>query len=194
VVLDRLSKKLAKAFSTEEQVDEYLMFVLNEINDLNKFFARKNRAPVPYSRLFAFANKDERLSSFLFDSGVKKKFFNNEEESSGIDVAGFNSSQVKDDDVTIIYKDDVYGCVYVSSKRTFFFSSAVNRLIVQKHSNGKILQYKKYVHRMNSKGKKFISPSQIFSSVVKKKKINSSSLAFKSSYDKFLSGIEKRMK
>jgi hypothetical protein len=179
-IADELSVKLAKTLSTEKEIEEYLEFIILEIDSLNKFFKTQNRGRIPYSKLFTFANKDERISSFLFDKGISKKLIKKSSYGNSMDIAGFSYEECKEDDVVLIYKNDVYGCIYTSSQNSFLFSSAVNKLIVQ-NSKGKICSYKKYVSSSKKKKRKYISLKTIFNSI-KKNKTNESSLAFKLFY------------
>lgn len=189
VVLDELSLKLSKALAKSEEVEEYLTFVIKEIDNFNKFLKTKEgREKVPYSQLFYWANKDKRLSEFLFQKGIEKRL-SEEPVSPEVDMAGFeyeNSKEKEEDEVVLIHNNDVYGCVFVTKKSVFFFSSAISKVIVQ-GDKGKILSYKDYVVFFKKKKKKPFSFGDIYASIVKRKRRNESSIAFKAFYEKKLS-------
>lgn len=191
-ILDELSNKLSKVFSVAKEVEEYLDFILREIDQINEFFKIKNRGRVPYSHLFNWANKDKRISKFLFEKGVEKKFLR-EGSSSEMDVAGFEykGSAVKEDEVVLIHDNEVYGCVFVTKRRSFFFSPAINKLIVQ-NSKGKVFSYKDYFSSLESKRIKPIKLLDIFNSIIKRKENNESSVAFKNIYLKQLDKKRKK--
>jgi len=170
-ILDELGGKLSKVLSKESEVDEYLNNTLVYIDDLNKYFAKQGRGKVPYSKLFVFANKDERISEFLVDKGLKKKLL----KASGIELAGFDS-EVGEDSPDIIYEDEVYGSIYSLKNRGIFFSPAVNKLVVQ-YPDGKVLSYSLYRKKAKKKNRKYIKLSRIYKVLLDKDK-NSTMEAF----------------
>ena len=186
-ILSELSGKLSNLFKKKEEVYEYLDFVLKEIDELNRFFSKKEGGrKVPYSSLFFFANKNERISKFAFEKGAEKKASESSGFKRGVDIAGFDSEEDNgDDQVVTIYKDDVYGLIYSSSKNHFLFSAAAGKTIVQSLS-GKISSYLDYARKQKEKHKKFIKLKVIYYSIIRKNKANESSVAFKSFYEKKL--------
>jgi len=155
-ILDELGGKLADVLSKESEVDEYLNNTLVYIDELNKYFAKQKRGRVPYSKLFVFANKDERISEFLVDKGMKKKLSKNSE----MELAGFDG-ETEEDSPDIIYENEVYGSIYSTKNRNIFFSPAVNKLVVQ-YPDGKVLSYSLYVRKAKKKNKKYIKLSKIY--------------------------------
>lgn len=156
--LDELSKKLSKKFKTEQEVENYLDYVLEYIGGLNEFFAKKNSGYVPYSKLFQFANKDERLSEYLFDRGVRKKFL---KKNSGMDIAGYAIEEEEDNEINIIFEDEIYSQIYASGSNGFFFSSAINSFLVRGF-NGEMQSYKQYKQKAIRKGKYYTKLSKIY--------------------------------
>ena len=71
--IDILSRKLSRALETEKEVIEYLNYILGEIDNLNKYFKRVKKGSIPFSMIFAFANKNERLSAFLMEKNFSKR-------------------------------------------------------------------------------------------------------------------------
>jgi len=137
-VLDELGNKLSKLFSKEREVDDYLNYILAYIDDLNKYFAKEKKGRVPYSQLFNFANKDERISEFLFDRGAEKKL----SKSSSGRMAGFDSEDEEEDD-DIIFGNEVYSYIYSFEGKKFFFSPVINEVAV-KPPKGKTISYLLY--------------------------------------------------
>jgi hypothetical protein len=156
--LKELSEKLSKKFNTEQEVKNYLDYVLEYMDGLNKFFAKKGSGYVPYSKLFQFANKDERLSEYLFDLGVHKKF---SKKNSGIEIAGHVAEEEEDDEINIIFENEIYSQIYASSSKGFFFSSAINSFLVR-NSNGKMRSYKQYKKRAVKKGIYYTKLNEIY--------------------------------
>ena len=160
--LDKLAKKLSKSLSNEEEVEEYLTYVLEYIDELNKFFAKKKQGRVPYSKVFAFANKDERLSEFLFDKGAKKKL-SKVPKPSELDIAGFDGNEEESkENKDIIYDNEIYGWIYSSNIRNFFFSPVVNKIVVQDINSGELFSYSFYRKVAKKKGKHYIRKSKIY--------------------------------
>ena len=138
--LTELSRKLSKKFKTVNEVEEYLDHTIEYIEGLNNFFVtQKKKSRIPYSKLFQFANKDERLSEYFFDKGVQKKFSKRDR---GLEIAGHTMTE-EEEEISIIFEDEVYSQIFASNTKGFFFSSIVNSLIVR-NSKGKIVSYKEY--------------------------------------------------
>jgi len=178
-IITELSEKISKLFSGYPMITEYLDFVLREIDDLNSFFKSNGSGKkIPYYNLISFANKDDRISKFLFEKGAEKKL--SKERSRDVDVAGYEFDDENEDSIVLIHDNDVYGCVYVTSKRSFLFSSANNKLIVQ-NSKGKIISYKKYLSLL--KNKRHITLKKIYNEIIKNKSNTFSMKAFKEFYE-----------
>ena len=149
--LNELGGKLSKVLSKEQEIDEYLNSILEYIDGLNQFFAKQpEKSRIPYSKLLTFANKDERISGFLLDKGLKKKL----STSSGIDVAGYDSEDEEEAE-DIIYDNEVYEYLYSLNNRKFFFSPVINKVAVQ-YPSKKIISYSLYRRKARKKGKKYI--------------------------------------
>jgi len=155
-ILEELEEKLSKSLSSKEEVNEYLSDTLQYIDNLNDFFAKKKSGKIPYSKIFIFANKDERLAEFLFSKGLKKKLLEKDSE-----MAGF-SSEGKDECLNMIFKNEVYGFIYSSSAgKKFYFSPAVNRLIVQ-FSNGEVFSYSEYRRKKQKRKKTYLKMKTLY--------------------------------
>ena len=156
-VLDELSEKLSKVFKDKKEIEDYLDHIIEYIDDLNRFFKKQRRGSVPYSRLFNFANKEDRIEEFLFDKGIKRL----RSADSDVDMAGYDGVEGYSP-INVLYCNEMYGWIYSSSKRKFFYSPAVNRIAVQ-NKKGEVISYVKY--RKSLKGKKYIKIRDILKKV-----------------------------
>ena len=160
-IISELSKKLAVEFNDEKEIEDYLDYVFEYIDGLNQFFVKKGKGRVPYSKLFSFANKDIKIQEFKFDKNVQKKRV----ESNNVDVAGYNYEEEEEEEINVIYKNDIYGQIFSLNKKDFFFSIVTKRLIVRNRI-GKILPYKKYKKLAIKNGIVYVSPIQIYNAIL----------------------------
>jgi hypothetical protein len=71
-----LTDLLETRLEGSKYIEEYLDFILNEIDGLNKYFRRiKRRVKIPYSAILSFAKSDKRLSKFIFDKKLHFIFY-----------------------------------------------------------------------------------------------------------------------
>lgn len=155
-VLSELGVKLSKVLSKETEIEEYLNSILLCIDDLNQYFIKQGKNRIPYSKLFAFANKDERISEFLVDKGLRKKI----SKTLGIKLAGFDD-EIEKETLNVIYKDEIYEHIYSVGNRKFFFSPIVNRVVVQS-PKGKIISYFLYKRKFKKRTGAHLSLSRIY--------------------------------
>lgn len=134
-----LSKMLASKLNSLDEVDEYLDYIIDYIDNTNKYFKREGKGKIPYSLLFTFASYDEKFSEFIFNKDVDKK----KKEDPGL--AGTTSKEGPDDlkDFSISFKDNDYNFIYTEKGKFFFFSVITRRVVVQL-SNGKVVSFKKF--------------------------------------------------
>jgi len=161
-LLNDLGDKLAKVIIKDEDIEVYLNSVLEYIDGLNKFFAKqKNRSRIPYSKLLSFANKDERISEFILEKGLKKKISSTiksfQEE---VDMAGFTYKN-EDEEASIIFDNEVYTKIYETMEKGFFFSPITNALIVR-ISDNKTVTYSKYRELAKKNKIKYLRKREIY--------------------------------
>ena len=65
--IKELSKVLSVKLNFIDEVDEYLDYIIDYIDNTNKYFKRKGKGKIPYSLLFTFANYDDKFSEFVFN-------------------------------------------------------------------------------------------------------------------------------
>jgi len=147
-IIKELTKKLLKNFKTEEEILEYLEYVLNDIDSLNEFFRKKRKRPIKYSSVSSFANKDDRIANFVFDKNLKTGKM--KDKLAGKEMVNGNNHKSND----VIYKNEVYTEIFCK-KNKFFFSPVTNKIVVL-INNGKIIQYSKYVKILKGKDRKYI--------------------------------------
>jgi len=173
-IFNELGDKLSQVLYKESEVDEYLNNILEYIDGLNKFFAKqKGKSRIPYSKLMTFANKDERISEFLLDEGLKKKLSKNSE----IELAGFDD-KAEEKSSDIIYDNEIYGHIYSIKNRGVFFSPAVNKVIIQ-YSNGKIISYSLYRKKARKGNKKYLKLSKVYKELLCEENCGGTVEAFK---------------
>lgn len=176
-IATELSENLSEVLNRPKEVEEYLDFVVDEISDLNEYFKKVGkRERIPYSKLFSFANKKERISGFIIDKKTEEK--KQKERSPG--MAGFD--QEDDHDFSIIGAEteisgSMYGCIHVEDNYIFWFSPSERKVKVQ-FSNGEILSYIEYKRKLKSENKNFIKLGKIFKEIKRKEEDEDYSIAF----------------
>jgi len=145
-IIDELCIKALKNFKDKNQIEEYLDFVVEYIKGLNKFFVKKKRSKISYTKLFNFANKDERISEFIVNKKISSK---KEEKENEKDIAGFSS--IQDDNEEILDMSSlsiksggfIYKFIWIENGIMFFFSVERREILVQ-FIDGKIMSYVSY--------------------------------------------------
>ena len=166
-VIDETTEVLDGKFKTPEEVDQYLGFILEYIDGLNRFFAKKKMGRIPYSKLLHHAKKPEKITDFMFDMGAKKKL---SKESDDVDVnpditlAGF---RFRDGDNTkelsiVVFKENVYHYIYSNKVNMFYF---LDGEVIVRDSLGKIRTYKAYKARAIRKNKMYTKLLTIYKSI-----------------------------
>ncbi len=156
LIIEELSIKLSKRFKKEKEIEEYLDYILVYIDNLNQFFSKSNSGRIPYSKMFSFANKEERLQEFLLDRSISHKIKNKSSRIAGHEISS------SENEINIIYKDEIYGQIYSSSVNDFFFSVAIKKLVVRNKKSGNIVSYLTYVGTMKKKKFVFFSEEKIY--------------------------------
>lgn len=166
-IVDELCIKIINKFENEEQIEEYLDFVVNSIKGLNEFFAKKKRAKISYTRLFSFANKDDRISEFFVNKEISSR---KEEKENEKDIAGFSLEQSNEEEILemsslkVGVNNFVYRFLWTEHGVMVFFSPEKREIVVQLLS-GKIMtfsSYKKNFKKDNSISYKFIGKMYLF--------------------------------
>lgn len=125
-----LIKELEKFCSSKEDVYDYLDYVIEYIDNLNKFFKQQGRGVIPYTKIFLFAIKEERQSEFLMERKIKGKSTSEEAKENSEDISFFHGG-------------NLYNLVYTAKGCLFFFSASERKMVVQL-ANGKICDYDSY--------------------------------------------------
>jgi len=165
-VLNALSTRLYHESFETEDIDNYLNSVIGQIDSFNKYQKRQKRSQASYSGLLSWANKEERISAFLLEKGIRKKIKKNRPIRI---LAGFESSKEKIDSLkefkklSFSYKGKDYRFIYTKRGKIFFFSSENQKILIQ-DSSGKIISYKRYVQE--AKGK-FLTKIEIYRAIKK---------------------------
>jgi len=163
--IKELSEKLAKVFKTSSEVDSYLNHILAAIDSLNKYFSKqKGGGKIPYSRLLTFANKDKRLSEFLFDVAASKKLGGSERDAD-IGMAGFEFKE-EVDIPAVVFNDEIYSHIYTKGGSEFFFSMIKERLVVRIFGK-KVMSYVHYKKKRKQANAKYVTVAEIFKKVKK---------------------------
>jgi len=169
-VINELCIKVLKNFENKEQIEEYLDFVVEYIKGLNKFFVKKKRSRISYTRLFNFANKDERISEFFINKSIRNK---KEIEENKKDIAGFSSTQDDNEEIlemsslSIKFEGEIYKFIWIENGIMFFFSPVKREIVVQ-FLGGKIItfnSYKKNFKIDNSISHKFVGRMVLFKKI-----------------------------
>ena len=167
-VIYDLAKKLRGVFRTEKEIVEYLDHILEHMDNLNKFFKRNRKGSVPFSMIFVFANKDERLSSFLMEKNFSKK----NEGKHYDEMAGFESSEqeksLEPDSFSVYFKKIRYDFLVASGVNLFFFSPKKQKMAVQLE-NGKMVSFNDYLKAKKKKKLKPIGRLKLFKKICGKK-------------------------
>ena len=161
-----------KMFSTEKEIEEYFDFIVDTIEDLNRYFAKIKRTR---KRLFTVGRaflgmsiNSKYFNAFLVDKGMsmnpsKKRI----EEKTNL-LAGFEhkkdsseSLNTEDTGINVQYGPYEYGLIYSEDSCMFFFSSEASKMAVQL-DNGKIIPYSQYVSNNKKNRKPYIKKSQIY--------------------------------
>jgi len=166
-VLNELGDKLSGAKLDEEDVNRYLNQTLEYIANLNKYFKKQGGYLMPYAKVFHFANKDERLSEFLFDVNVKKKKMKPSGEE--LEIAGFSDEAQKESDAieSVVFKDEMYTLIHRTKISGFYFSPVTRKVIV-KTSKKKLVVYSLYASMCKKKGNRYIYPMDLYRACKKK--------------------------
>lgn len=162
--INSLSKKLAKSLKTKEEVCAYLDYVLSEISGLNKFFRKIHKNSIPFSKVFVFAEKDARLTSFL----MERKY---EQKKNGSGIAGFfspNETALPDESFSVVYNKIKYSFLFTKESLLFFFSAKKQRVIVQL-SNGKLLSFGAYQKDAKANGETPVTSKKLYNQICKRK-------------------------
>jgi hypothetical protein len=170
-VLNELGDKLAKYFDTEKEIDDYLNYMLEEIDRLNAYWKTQGGHRLPYTSVFSFANKEERLSEYLLDKGISKKRDGKKDDEGNV-LAGTDSED--DETGSVIFKDDVYTEFYRTKVRAFYFSSVTSEVVVQNLSTEKVISFHKYVMRV----KNAFTLTNLHQKCLKKKDLSAIAKAF----------------
>jgi len=134
-----LSEVLSVKLNSIDEVDEYLDYIIDYIDNTNNYFKREGKGKIPYSLLFTFASYEDKLSEFIFNRDIRKK----KNEDPGL--AGVTSKESSDNlkDFSIFFKNDDYDFIHTEDGKFFFFSIITRKVIVQL-SNGKVVSFKKF--------------------------------------------------
>ena len=176
-IINELSKKLLKKKLTAENIEEYLNYVIKEMDELNVYFKKNGRSPISYSNILNFANKYERLSSFLLGEGIKKKIT---KEKPARELAGFDLPVEEIDPLkefrklSFSHKGESYGFIYKGEEGIYFFSTETRKILVQDF-RGKIFSYNEF--KKYKKGVKLPTTLEIYRTI---KKFSSKSVAMTS--------------
>ena len=137
--IEDLSKILSFKLNSIDEVDEYLDYIIDYIDNTNKYFKKEGKGKIPYSLLFTFASYESKLSEFIFDKSVERK----KKEDPGL--AGITSNGESDNlkDFSVSFRENNYDFIYTEKGQFFFFSVATRRIVVQL-SNGKIVSFKRF--------------------------------------------------
>ncbi len=132
-----LSEMLCVKLDSLDEVDEYLDYIIDYIDNTNQYFKREGKGKIPYSSLFTFANYDDKFSEFLFNKSIEKK------KDPGI--AGVISTEGPDNlkDFSISFENNDYDFI-CTEKGVFFFFSIVTRRIVVQLLNGKVVSFRNF--------------------------------------------------
>lgn len=134
-----LSKVLSSKLNSLDEVDEYLDYIIDYIDNTNKYFKKEGKGKIPYSLLFTFASYEDKLSEFIFNKDVSKR----KKEDPGL--AGITSKEGPDNlnDFSISFKDNDYEFICTEKGKFFFFSTITRKVIVQLYS-GNVVSFTKY--------------------------------------------------
>ena len=137
--IESLSETLSSKLSSIDEVDEYLDYIIDYIDNTNKYFKREGKGKLPYSLLFTFANYDDKLSEFIFNKAVYKR----KKEDPGL--AGVTSTEGSDDlkNFSISFEDNDYDFICTEGGAFFFFSTVTRRIVVQLLS-GKTVSFRNF--------------------------------------------------
>lgn len=158
-----LSEMLSSKLSSLDEVDEYLDYIIDYIDNTNKFFKKEGKGKIPYSLLFTFANYDDKFSEFIFNKDVHKK----KKEDPGLagvthDKSGSDNLQ----DFSISFKNNDYDFIY-TEKGEFFFFSAITKKVVVQLPNGNVVSFKKFGKLCKEKGIPQVKLAAIYNKVKK---------------------------
>lgn len=134
-----LSKVLSSKLDSIDEIDEYLDYIIDYIDNTNKYFKRTGKGRIPYSLLFTFASYEDKLSEFIFNKNVE------EMKRKDPGLAGVATSEGSDslEDFSISFKGNDYDFIYTEGGRFFFFSPVTKRIVAQLFG-GKILSLKQF--------------------------------------------------
>lgn len=186
VPLRELSLKLTKKLDSEKQIDEYLNFVISEIDNLNKYFKKRKAGRIPYSKLLVMANNEKRIGEFILDNTVSKE---------ASKIAGYKEEivpEIETLDISVYYKLEEYFYIYSNHGLMFFFSPITREIVVQ-CPNGKILPYKAY-KTLATEGKElgYVPKMEIYRNVKKYDPKNNAMIAFEIAIRQARERIERR--
>jgi len=167
-----LSEILSSKLSSIEEVDEYLDYIIDYIDNTNQYFKREGKGKIPYSLLFTFASYEDKLSEFIFNKDVSKI----KKKDPGL--AGVTSKESPDDlkDFSISFKGSDYDFIHTEKGIFFFFSITTRRIVVQL-PNGNVVSFKKFKKKVKEKRIFQVRLAMLYNKV---KKIDDKSDAMKS--------------
>lgn len=137
-----LSEMLCSKLDSLDEVDEYLDYIIDYIDNTNQYFKKEGKGKIPYSLLFTFANYEDKFSEFLFNKNVEKK-----KKDPGI--AGVTSTEGSDNlkDFSISFEDNDYDFICTERGAFFFFSTVTRRIVVQL-LNGKVISFRNFKKKL----------------------------------------------
>lgn len=155
--ISELGVKLSKVLNKKEEVEEYLDFVIDEMESYRTFA----KGSIPYSKLFYFANKDKRISEFLMDKKISEKRKTKITDMAGLDE-DIENFCINDAETEI--KGRTYGCIHVEDNHIFWFNPENRKVMVQLPS-GEIVSNKEYVKKSKNENSNYIRLAKIFKKI-----------------------------
>jgi len=177
--LNGLSEKLAAKLKTEEDIEEYLETVIEHISSLNIYFKKEGRfGRIPYSAVLNFANKEETLSSFLLDKGIKNRIKKETNSLAGFDSSGKEVDPLEDlKKLSFYHKGKDYEFIFLQNGKMFFYSPENRKIFVQ-YSGGKVRSFEEFKRRNKKLGKSFITTGMLYRRIKKDIKKNDAMKSF----------------